>query len=280
MRSHKLFGGVVSSVLVATALGVGATSAQPPVESNVSPVGIQRTWEAGALDIQGALPAPAADVKVRVVNDVRNAAGRVGFVAPGGLILGRTNGAGDNGWANAEFAFKFNGFNGATSWQNTVPFAFGTRNGRDTLWTPQFVNVGIRTVHMAQFSTDNGVGDEDATVGIIRHGNFRAVDGDFGAAVNCNRPGKVCFQRLNGTQWQQIGRTNGPGDDGDLVSFTVLKVRTGYTLDANGRIVNTTEDVPVAQINGISHGRFLGLQTPNYGNTIGTQTMLSLPKLP
>ena len=276
MRSHKLFGGVVCSVLVATALGVGATSAQSADEAFVGAAAA--AYEAGALNIAGAVPGPAFNGSVNVFNNVGGRPDKVGFVTDS--LLGRTNGAGDDGVASAAFAFKFSGFNGAKGWQNTVPFAFGSRNGRDTLWTPQFRDVGIQPVHMAQFSTDNGAGDEDPTVGIIRRGIFRAVDGDFGAAASCNRPGKVCFQQLNGTKWQQIGRTNGPGDDGELVSFTVLKVRTGYTLDANGRIVNTTEDIPVAQINGISFGRFLGLQTPNYGNSIGTQTMLSLPKLP
>lgn len=276
MRSHKLFGGVVSSVLVATALGVGATSAQSPGEAFVGAA--TAAYEAGALNIEGAVPGPAFNGPVNVFNNVGGRPGKVGFVTDS--LLGRTNGAGDDGVASAAFAFKFRGFNGAQGWQNTVPFALGSKNGRDTLWTPQFLNVGMQPVHMAQFSTDNGVGDQDLNVGIIQRGIFRAVDGDFGAAASCNRPGKVCFQRLNGTRWQQIGRTNGPGDDGELVSFTVLTVRTGYKLDASGKIKNINQDIPVAQINGISHGRFLGLQTPNYGNNIGTQTMLSLPKLP
>jgi hypothetical protein len=278
IRSRKFFGGVAGSVLMASALGVGAVAASGASEAFVGAA--TASYEPGALSIEGAVPGPAFEGSVNVVNNVGERPGKVGFTDAQGRVLARTNGAGDDGVASHAFAFKFKGFNSAASWQNTVPFALGSRNGRDTLWTPQFRNVGIQPVHMGEFSTDNGVGDQDSTVGIIRQGAFRAVDGDFGAAVNCNRPGKVCFQRFNGTAWQQIGRTNGAGDDGQLISFTVLTVRTGYTLDSTGKIVNIEQAVPVAQINGISHGRLLGLQTPNFGNTIGTQTMLSLPKLP
>lgn len=236
-------------------------------------------WEEGALSIQGSVPGAAFNGEVDVYNDYGNRSGKVGFKVETGANLGRTNGAGDDGVATEAFAFKFKGFNGAQPWQNTVPFAFGTKGGRDTLWMPQFFNAGILVVHMGQFSTDNGPQDEDSTVGVIERGDFRAIDGDYGASFNCNRPGKVCFQKWTGTKWQQIGRTNGPGDDGELISFTVLKVRKGYTLDVGGKIVNDNTDVPIAQINGVKYGQYLGLQTPNYGNNIGTQSMLLLPKL-
>ncbi|KAI2512058.1 hypothetical protein MHU86_2346 [Fragilaria crotonensis] len=233
-------------------------------------------WETGALSINGTVPGAAFTGPVNVYND--NSTGRVLF-KNGATLLGRTNGAGDNGVATHAFKFKFFGFNGAQPWQNTVPFAFGKRGGRDTLWTPQFFNAGILIVHMSQFSTDGGPGDESSSPGVIQRGNFRAVDGDFGATFGCPRPGKVCFQKLVNGSWNQIGRTNGPGDDGNLISFTVLTVRTGYTLHA-GMIKNVIQEVPIAQINGVSYNNYLGLQTPNYGNNIGTQSMLLLPKLP
>jgi hypothetical protein len=237
------------------------------------------SWEAGALSIQGQVPGVAYSGYVDVYNDYGDRPVKVGFKVDTGANLGRTNGAGDDGVAEEAFAFKFKGYNGASDWQNTVPFAFGTKGGRDTLWTPWFQNVGYSPVYMAQFSADNGTGDEDAREGVIERGDFRAIDGDFGAALNCNRPGKVCFQRWNGMSWQQIGRTNGPGDNGDLISFTVLTVRTGYTLDGDGKILNNNTSVPIAQINGVQYGKYLGLQTPNYGNNIGTQSMLLLPLL-
>ncbi|KAI2491413.1 hypothetical protein MHU86_23168 [Fragilaria crotonensis] len=232
-------------------------------------------WEVGALSKQGSVPA-AASGDVNVYNDDSN--GRVLF-RHGTVSVGRTNGAGDNGVASKAFKFKFNVFNGAQPWQNTVPIAFGKKNGRDTLWTPQFNSGSVALVHMGQFSTDGGQGDESSSPGVIQRGNFRAVDGDLGANFNCNRTGKVCFHKLVNNIWNQIGRTNGPGDDGNLISFTVLKVRTNYTTDAAGKILNVYQDVPIAQINGVSYNNYLGLQTPNYGNNIGTQTMLLLPKL-
>lgn len=249
-------------------------------------------WEVGALSMNGSVPGAAYSGNVDVYNDYGctgacTGNGRIGFAKA--IIprtnLGRTNGPADNGVASHAFAFKFKGYNGAVDWQNTVPFAFGrwTYGNRDALWTPMFA--GLPGLNMGVFWKDNDPGnqygkDEDPRVGIIEIGDFRAIDGDYGASVNCNRPGKVCFQKFNGTSWQQIGRTNGPGDDGNLISFTVLKVRKGYTLDGAGKIVNDTTDVPIAQVNGVQYGQYLGLQTPNYGNNIGTQSMLKLPKLP
>lgn len=250
-------------------MAAGAANAQ---EALVGSAG--SSYEAGALSIQGAVPGPAYTGAVNVFNNYGNSSGRIGFRTAAGTNLGRTNGAGDNGVASHAFAFKFAGFNGAMPWPNTVPFAFGVRGGRDTLWTPQFLNVGIQIVHNAQFSTDNGVGDEEPAVGVIKRGDFRAVDGDSGAAFGCNRPEKVCFQRFNGTAWQQIGRTNGGGDDGNLLSFTVLTVRTGSPLDVNGRVVNSNTSVPIAKISRGGSPEVLRLITPNYGNNIGTQTML------
>ena len=236
-------------------------------------------WEAGALSIQGSVPGEAWSGNVNIYNNYGARTGKVGFAKDPYINLGRTNGQGDDGVASVGFAFKFKGYNGAQPWQNTVPFAFGTRGGRDTIWTPKFWNQGILTVYMAQFSTDNGAGDEDSTLGCIERGDFRAIDGDAGV-YGVNRPNKVVFQKWNGQRWQQIGRTNGPGDDGNLISFTVLTIRTGYTLDDAGKIVNVNQDVPIAQVNGVTYGKYLGLQTPNYGNNIGTQSMLRLPKLP
>jgi hypothetical protein len=225
--------------------------------------------EMGALSIQGAVPGPAGDVNI--FNNYGGSSGRIGFKTAAGTNLGRTNGAGDNGVASHAFAFKFAG---PAAWANTVPFAFGQRGGRDTLWTPTFVNVGILNVHNAQFSTDNGAGDEEPALGVIKRGDFRAVDGDHGAAFNCARPGKVCFQRFNGTAWQQIGRTNGAGDDGNLLSFTVLTVRTSSLPDGNGKVVSNTTSVPIAKISRGGMPEVLRLITPNYGNNIGTQMML------
>jgi hypothetical protein len=250
-------------------MAAGAANAQ---ETLVGPAG--SSYEAGALSIQGAVPGPAYNGAVNIFNNYGGISPRIGFRTAAGTNLGRTNGAGDNGVASHAFAFKFAGFNGALPWPNTVPFAFGDRGGRDTLWTPTFVNVGILNVHNAQFSTDNGAGDEEPAVGVIKRGNFRAVDGDFGAAFNCARPGKVCFQRFNGTAWQQIGRTNGPGEDGNLLSFTVLTVRTSSPLDANGKVLSSNTSVPIAKISRGGMPEVLRLITPNYGNNIGTQMML------
>ncbi|KAI2512003.1 hypothetical protein MHU86_2291 [Fragilaria crotonensis] len=119
----------------------------------------------GALSKQGSVPA-AASGDVNVYNDSN---GRVLF-RHGTVSVGRTNGAGDNGVASKAFKFKFNVFSRAQPWQNTVPIAFGKKNGRDTLWTPQFNSGSVALVHMGQFSTDGGQGDESSSPGSFREG--------------------------------------------------------------------------------------------------------------
>jgi hypothetical protein len=73
-------------------------------------------------------------------------------------------------------------------------------------------------------------------------------------------------------------RADGASDDGNPISFTVLKVRTKFMLVATGKILNIYEDIPIALIDGVNNGRNVGLQTPIYGNNIGSQNMLLLPK--
>ena len=271
---------IVAILTVSIVLSGVFFAAMPATAATETLVGqAYANWEVGALSIQGSVPGAAYSGNVNIYNNYGDRLGKVGFKVDTGANLGRTNGAGDDGVASVGFAFKFKGYNGAADWQNTVPFAFGTKGGRDAIWTPQFYNPGILVVYMAQFATDNGPGDQDPTVGCIKMGDFRAIDGDS-LAYGVNRPNKVVFQQLVGTTWKQIGRTNGPGDDGNQISFTVLTVRTGYTLDGAGKIVNVNQAVPIAQVNGVTYGKYLGLQTPNYGNNIGTQSMLRLPKLP
>ena len=232
-------------------------------------------WEAGALTILNGTAHPAQNIGVSVVNNPIN--GRVEFRLGGstGSILGRTNGGGDNGTACHSFAFKstWNTPPNPGSWDARVPFAFGTHTytGRKAIWTPQFLNVGIAIVHMGLFATDNGTGDEDPLAGSIKVGNFRAIDGDA-KVYGVDRPGKVVLQRFNGTSWVQIGRTNGAGDDGNLMSFTVVNVRTDYDIVGGKVTAQTATPVPVVQIDRGSNVTRLSTHIP--GQNIGTLTML------
>jgi hypothetical protein len=173
-----------------------------------------------------------------------------------------TNGAGDDGVANHAFSVKL------TSWDGRVPFAYGTKGSREAIWTPTFTNPGIAIVSMGLFATDNGTGDEDATVGIIKVGNFRAVDEDRPGGAN---NGRVIFQKWSGSSWQQIGRTNGGGDNGDLLAFTVVNVRTDFTVSGGNVTAQTPEGVPVAKI--ARGGGVKRLITDLPGGNIGTAMM-------
>lgn len=239
------------------------TDASVDFRSAPASINITTNWAEGATNILNTTALAAQNNTVTVANDA--ATGRVIFRRWDNQIIGRTNGAGDNGIASQAFAFK------TTAWDANVPFAFGitngTNNGREAIWTPQYVNVGINIVYTGLFATDNGKGDENPTVGIIEVGDFRAIDGDF----HENRPNKVIFRKWNGTTWQQIGRTNGAGDDGNLLAFTIVNVRTDYTVAGGKVTAQTPELIPVAKIQ--RSGNVKRLITDLPGGNIGTAMM-------
>jgi hypothetical protein len=224
-------------------------------------------WEEGATTMLNSTVHTAQNNTITVWNDFSNGtSGRIGFQRwdqSRNASFGRTNGAGDNGDAAHAFAFK------TTGWTANVPFAFGTKGSREAIWTP-LRKGGVPLVYMGLFATDNGAGDEDPVPGSIEVGDFRAIDGDFNI-YGVNRPGKVVFQKWNGSSWQQIGRTNGSGDDGNLLAFTKVKVRTGYTVSGGKVTAETWEDIPVAKIE--RSGGVKRLITDLPGGNIGTAKM-------
>jgi hypothetical protein len=233
---------------------------------------ISADWARGATTL---LNAQAHQQQVNTVCVIQDRLGTPGVISfrrwdqtGASDTFGRTNGAGDNGTATHAFAYRAN-WNGQ-SWTAAVPFAFGTRSGnREALWTPTFQVIGIPGVHMGVFVTDNGTGDESPIVGIIQVGDFRAIDGD----VHEGRPGKVIFRRRVGTSWDQVSRTNGEGDDGQLLSFAVVTVRSSFTVGASGTVTaQSTSQVPVAKTCHIRDKR-LELRTPLLATNIGTAQM-------
>jgi hypothetical protein len=238
--------------------------------STPASIDISAAWEAGATDRLDETALGAQTATVKVVNNIISS-GRIGFQRwnqSGTQHFGRTNGAGDNG--TAFYGFAFRPVNGSTShWEAKVPFAFGTHsNSAEAIWTPFGPQVGISTVAMGILVKDNATGDENPTTGIIEVGDFRAIDGD----LHESRPGKVIFRQLINGSWNQIGRTNGTGDDGDLLAFTTLRVRTDYTI-SGGKIASETHTViPVAKIERSNNK--LRLITDLPGQNIGTSMML------
>ncbi len=270
-----LFFSLIASIALVTIFTACTKEAIAPNEEGItgniavgdrdgSTFNITSEWAQGATTLLGSNVHPAQTNTVTVTNDP--ATGRVIFYGFTGLIIGRTNGEGNNGVAGHAFAFRAWWNN--TGWDANVPFAFGTRPGnREAIWTPVFQTQGISNVHMGLFATDNGAGDEDPTVGIIEVGDFRAIDGDF----HESRPNKVIFRKWNGSSWQQIGRTNGAGDDGNLLAFTVVNVRTDYTVSGGKVTAQTPESVPVAKID--RGGGVTRLITDLPGGNIGTAMM-------
>jgi len=254
-----------------------------------SSLNITADWAQGAASLlNGPGIAPVAQTNtVKVWNNLGGSSGRLAFQRwdqLGTAHIGRTNGAGDNGTATHAFAYRAAW--GTRSWIASVPFAFGTRinSTREAIWTPSFVNAGIPTVATGQFTTDNvsGQGDEDPAVGVIEVGDFRAIDTDvlpnnlwqsYGVKDWRN---VVIIQNKIGTQWRQIARTNGEGDNGNLLSFTVLKVRTNYTVSAGKVTAQTIEDVPIIKTYH-TRDKKNELRTPLLGQNIGTAGMYRFP---
>lgn len=253
-----------------------------------SSLNITADWAQGAASLlNGPGIAPDAQTNtVKVWNNLGGTSGRLAFQSwnqLGTAHIGRTNGAGDNGTATHAFAYRAAW--GTRSWTASVPFAFGTRtNGREAIWTPSFVNVGIPTVATGQFTADNvqGQGDEDPAIGVIEVGDFRAIDTDV-LPVNLRQSygvkewrNVVIIQNKTGAQWRQIARTNGEGDNGDLLSFTVVKVRTNYTVSAGKVTAQTIEDVPVIKTYN-TRDKKNELRIPLLGQIIGTAGMYRFP---
>jgi hypothetical protein len=213
---------------------------------------ITSEWAAGATTMLNGTAHAAQTNTVTVWNDFSNGtSGRIGFQRwdqSGNASFGRTNGAGDNGVATHAFAYKVN------AWTAPVPFAFGTRPGnREAIWTPTFINPGIPTVSMGLFVTDNGQGDQDLTVGTIRVGNWRAVQLTIWDGTNFRK--RVSVEELVNSNWVQRVRPNNNNGIVEMRAFTVVNVRSNYSI-INGAVSSpTTITIPVlkSQLVGINN---------------------------
>ena len=239
--------------------------------SGSSSISVTANWAEGATTMLNGTVHTAQSNTVEVWNNFSNGtSGRIGFQRwdqSGNASFGRTNGAGDNGTALNAFAFQpINGT--SVFWTSKVPFAFGNKGTREAIWTPSFINVGIPTANMGLFVTDNGTGDEDATTGIIEIGDFRAIDNDVAPGATANN--RIVFQKWNGSSWAQIGRTNGSGDNGDLLAMAVINARTAYTVSGGKVTAQTVEAIPVVKM---QYGTKTRLITDLPGQNIGTSMM-------
>ena len=206
-----------------------------------SVLNITADWARGGASRETESPSLAGTNTVRVENDF----GGQGIFRFARWDQGNSNNFGrpvseaiNGGNVTHAFAYKVN------NWQSAVPFAFGTRpNGTEAIWTPGFRNEVPRPVNMGEFVTDNAAGDEDPTVSIIKIGNIRArgfVVNDAGVS----RP-RVAIEQWNGSTWVQIMRTDNPEGLSELLSFTVVKVRSSYSIIGGRVSAPTVIDLPV-----------------------------------
>ena len=219
--------------------------------SGSSSISVTANWAEGATTILNGTVHTAQSNTVEVWNNFSNGtSGRIGFQRwdqSGNANFGRTNGPGDNGVATHAFAYKVN------TWDAAVPFAFGSRNNREAIWTPKYENNGINVVNMGVFVTDNGTGDEDNTTGIIEVGNWRAVQLTVVDGTNTRK--RVSIEEKVGSSWVQRVRTNNNNGIVQMLAFTVLDVRTDYTVSGGKVTAHTFKTIPVlkSQIVGINN---------------------------
>jgi hypothetical protein len=229
---------VLSVAVIGTALAYGYT---------------QAPFGEGALDFEGQVPSASQFNSIWFFND--GARIRMTSGDSIGKLLARTNGAGDNGVGQHAFTYQ------NQTWQNNVPFGIGDYKSYhfsgDRLYTPRFNSGSVKLFNSAGFIEGN---DVSVTVdGVI----YRAFNDELG---------RVRITQ-NGTL---LGRSNGAGDNGKVLALSVVKVRTGYTLDANGKIVNVYETVPFVQVEYTSYhtGTVVRVMTPR--NNAGSVKLLDI----
>lgn len=210
--NKKMLG--VALAIVAVVGGIAATSID-----NVN-------FEADDLQFDGQTLA-TGDV-TRNISLIQNGS-RVEIFA-NGVRLGRTNGAGDDGAGSGVLVYK------NQTWDNKVPFAFGTYSSYHTgtvpaVWTPRFNGGSVKLMNIAKFK--------------VLAPNATSID--LGNGLTVSQEGARVFFRQNGSN---IGRTNGAGDDATLIAAGVISVRTSSELlDPNGTTVdNGYANVPLALV--------------------------------
>ncbi len=209
-------------------------------------INVIANWEQGATTVLNNTVHTAGSNTLTVVNNSGN--GRIEFRSwNNNAIIGRTNGAGENGVATHAFTYKVN------SWDAAVPFAFGTRNNGEAIWTPKYETSGVNRVNMGMFVTDNGTGDEDNTTGIIEVGDWRAVQLTVVDGANTRK--RVSIEEKVGSSWVQRVRTANNNGVVEMRSFAVLNVRTDYTVSGGKVTAHTFKSIPVlkSQLVGINN---------------------------
>ena len=226
--------------------------AQIPDANNVSaatasPLLITANWEQGATSLLNTNAHAAGSYTLTVTKESSSQGNRVVFRDWNNGLIGRTNGAGDNGEATDAFSYKIN------AWEARVPFAYGTRNGKDAIWTPKYKTEGINGVYMAEFVEDNKSGDQDPAVGTIRVGNWRAVQLTIVSGPDSRK--RVSIEELVNGNWVQRVRPNNNNGIVEMRAFTVLNVRTDYTISGGKVTAETVKSIPVlkSQLVGINN---------------------------
>jgi hypothetical protein len=201
-------------------------------EKSSSALNITANWAAGGTTLEAAAAHAAGTNTARVVN---NGIGS-------DMIFQRWDQGGSNNFGRtsgtATHAFAYTGADRVSA----VPFAVGTRDqdGAEAIWTPRFANVLPRAVNTGVFVTDNGPGDLDPAINVIDLGSFRAQGIISGAGI----PRVTIEEKINGS-WVRVARTDGPQGRCELLAFTVVDVRSAYTVSGGVASAPVLKTIPV-----------------------------------
>ena len=237
-------------------------------------------WEQGALNWEGETAlAGGTSRTVSAFNNFLGAGNQIGFARGTNVNAGTADRLGREAARTITKAFTYKVTATGSAWTATVPFAYGHVAGntsREMIWTPSFKLGSNRLLNSAEFVTDNSALDEDKTTGTIEVGDWRAVQMAIVSGTDTRK--RVSIQEKVGANWVERVRPNNNNGIVEMRAFTVLNVRTGYSVTGGVVGAPTTSDIPVLKSqlvglnNSISNGAIiLWTLQPNGATSFNTE---------
>ena len=192
----------------------------------------------GSLDFDGQQAQERGQVTLSLDNESTRQGNRI-LLFGDGRLLGRTNGAGDNGFPFSSGSVGVTGKPQVNGWDFVVPFVayrhFSQGNEFVRLATPKFNSGSVKLVHSSNFLATPGDGLDD---------EVSCRDGEFTAKQLENTDQGNRYGIFKGNTL--LGRSNGRSDNGNLLGLVCLNVRTGDNVD--GTVMNDPEIVPLVLV--------------------------------
>lgn len=210
-------------------------------------------WEQGSINWEGETAlAGGTSRTVSAFNNFLGAGNQIGFARGTNISASTTERLGREAARTITKAFTYK----VNAWTATVPFAYGHVAGNtsmEIIWTPSFKLGSNRLLNSAMFVTDNSASDENTTAGTIEVGNWRAVQMTIVDGANTRK--RVSIQEIVNGTWVERVRPNNNNGIVELRAFTVLNVRTSYSINAGVVGAPTTTAIPVlkSQLVGINN---------------------------